>query len=260
MTKKCLQRCAPSSLILATALLAMWPSRSSALVVTQTNSLASYSYDSTNAFVPADPVTSAAAPLSTFSFLPTTFVASTSGTGTNTTTAVVSLDMMANPGFWFDGAAIFLSLNAETTYSLAAPSPTSSAQVSLSAPVSVDVTGLDGAPYVSGTPLPGTLTVTPSSVSVSGPLAFTNGSLSGTFTLDINTIKVYFGIGAGSKITAMRLQISPILTAQSQNGSATGQLVNFDVANNVVPEPSTYALLLIGAGALGFVSWRRRRA
>ena len=236
------------------------PAGSFGLVVTQTNSLVSYSYESTNAFVPADPVTSAADPLSTFSFLPTTFIASTSGTGTNTASAVVSLDMVANPGLWFDGAAISLSLNAETTYSLVAPLSTSSAQVSLSAPVSVDVIGLDGAPYVSGTPLPGTLTVTPPSVSVSGPLAFSNGNMSGSYSFDINTIKVYFGIGAGQKITAMRLQVSPVLTAQSQDGSASGQLVNFDVANNVVPEPSTYALLLLGTGAVAFVFWRRRRA
>lgn len=38
------------------------------------------------------------------------------------------------------------------------------------------------------------------------------------------------------------------------------QLHSYDVSGfTAIPEPSTYAALL-GAGALGFASWRRRRA
>jgi hypothetical protein len=105
------------------------------------------------------------------------------------------------------------------------------------------------------------LDFTPAFMEAFGPNATpTTGTLSGSINLTLNTIKTHFGIGDASKITGMRMQISPVVTAWSERGSATGSLVNIDDANQVVPEPSTYALLLVGAGAVGAAFWRRRRA
>lgn len=237
----------------------IFPSTALAQVVTKTNALASYSYSGTNAFVPSDPLVSASGSLSTFSFLPTAFSASSSGAlpSTNTVSAVIALDMSANSGLWFAGA---LNLNAQVNYSLAAPTATSSAHADFSAPFTLEVTGVDGAPFVPvGLPIATNMTITPPFVAVTGPVAFPAGNLSGSFAFDINTIKAHFGIGGGSNITSMRLQVSPLLTVQSERGSATASLVNFDLSNNqMVPEPSTCALLFLGLGAASVAVWRRR--
>jgi hypothetical protein len=47
---------------------------------------------------------------------------------------------------------------------------------------------------------------------------------------------------------------------QSERGSAAASIVNFDVATQVVPEPSSFALLLFGAGVSVLAVWRRRHA
>jgi hypothetical protein len=84
--------------------------------------------------------------------------------------------------------------------------------------------------------------------------------MSGVFAFDINTVKAHFGIGAGSNITGLQLQVSPVLTVQSERGSAAASVVNFDVATQVVPEPSSCVLLLLGAGVSALAVWRRRHA
>jgi hypothetical protein len=56
----------------------------------------------------------------------------------------------------------------------------------------------------------------------------------------------------------MRLQFSPVVSAWSERGSASASLVNVDVGNQVVPEPSTYALLALAASGLGVYALRRR--
>jgi hypothetical protein len=242
--------------------LSVLPFAGHAQVLTKTNPLASYSYDATNAFVPSDPLASASGSLSTFSFLPTDFSVSSSGaaSATNTVTALITLDMAANPGFWFDGPGVSMNLNAQVNYSLAAPTATSSARADFSAPFTLLVTAVNGSPFApSGLPIATNMTITPPFAAATGPGSFPSGSISGAFAFDINTIKAHFGIAAGSNITAMRLQVSPLLTVQSERGSATASIVNFDVASQVVPEPSTYALLMLGAGAVGFTAWRRRR-
>lgn len=246
--------------IAAALLLALHPSIGRTQIVIKTNALVSYAYDATNAFLPGEPLTTASGGLSTFSFFPTAFSASSSGgaPATNSITGLVGLDMATAAGAWFDGA-LSLSLNTKVNYSLTAPTATSSAMAEFSAPFTLEVTGVDGSPFVApGLPIATNMPITPPSVSASGPVAFPSGSLSGSITLDINTIKLHFGIAPGSNVTAMRLQVSPLLTVQSEKGSATASLVNFDVVNQVVPEPSTYALLLT-SGAAGLLAWQRRR-
>jgi hypothetical protein len=122
------------------------------------------------------------------------------------------------------------------------------------------VTEVDGVGFGTTLQLTDTLVFAPSVVEATGPSSFLTGSLTGTISLSLNTIKTHFGIGPASNITGMRVQFSPVISAWSERGSASASLVNFDVANQVVPEPSTYALLALGAAFAGWSVWRRRRA
>jgi len=227
------------------------------------NSLVTYTYEqgSGNAFVPSAPLTSATAPDSLLSFFPSGFATTNSGSAWDikTVSSVLTVSMDANNGYWFSANA--LQLSAQVNYSLVAPTATSSAGLSVSAPLTLYITEVDGMAF--GSPslqLADALTFTPSFVETIGPGSFPTGSLSGEINLTLNTIKAHFGIGAANNITGMRVQISPVVSVWSERGSSTASLVNFDVANAVVPEPSTYALLLLGAGAIGVVAWRRRQA
>jgi hypothetical protein len=255
-TRRCLRAC----LLVFFSALAVLPFAGQAQVVTKTNSLASYSYDATNAFVPSEPLVSASGSLSTFSFLPISLAATSSGPGpaTNIVTAFATLDMAANPGLWFDGVG---HVNAQANYSLYAPTSTSSARADFSVPFTLEVTAVNGIPFAfPGSLLAANLTITPPFSAVTGPGSFPSASMSGASAFDINTVKAHFGIGAGSNITGMRLQVSPVLTVQSERGSAAASIVNFDVAIQVVPEPSSFALLLLGAGVSALAVWRRRHA
>lgn len=227
------------------------------------NSLVTYTYEQSSggAFVPSTPLTSATPPDSSLSFFPTGFSALNSGSAWNieTFSSVLTVTMDANSGYWFDGNA--LQLSSQVNYSLAAPTSTSEAGVAVTAPFTLYITEVDGTAF--GSPslqLTDALTFTPSFVETVGPNSFPTGSLSGGISLSLNTIKTHFGIGAGNNITGMRVQFSPVISAWSERGSASASLVNFDVVNQVVPEPSTYALFLLGSAAVGLAVWRRRRA
>jgi hypothetical protein len=227
------------------------------------NSLVTYTYEqgAGNAFVPSSPLTSATAPDSLLSFFPSGFATTNSGSAWDikTVSSVLTVSMDANNGLWFGPNA--LQLSAQVNYSLVAPTSTSSAGLSVSAPLTLYITEVDGVAFGSPTlQLADSLTFVPSFVETTGPGSFPSSSLSGEINLSLNTIKAHFGIGAGNNITGMRVQISPVLSVWSERGSSTASLVNLDVANAVVPEPSTYALLVLGAGALGVAAWRRRKA
>ena len=236
----------------------------SAQIVYKTNSLVTYSYDASNPFVPGEPAAPESDPLSTFSYFPSGFATSiTAGSAWNiaSTSGVVGLTMDANPGKYFDGSALALNVNTKVNYSLTAPTATSSAGAVFTAPFTLYITEVNDAPFA--TPLlqyATNITITPPYIEVTGPGAFPTGQFSGSLTLDINTIKLHFGIAADQKITGMRLQISPSLSVWAERGSANASVVNFDVTNYVVPEPSTYALLFAGLGVVAFVAHRRRRA
>ena len=253
----------PASHALLAAFLAMAIcSNVGAQIVTKTNGLASYAYDASSAFVPGEPLAAASDSLSTFSFFPAAFSTSSSGgaPSSNSLTSTVALDINANPGVWFEGP-LSMSGNAQANYSLAAPIPTSTARVDFAAPFTLQVTSVNGSPFLpSGSPLATNLTITPPFVSVSGPTQFPAGTINGSISLDIATIKLFFGIAAGSNVTGMRLMLSPTISAQSENGTASISLVNFDVASKVVPEPSTCVLLLAAGGLAGVYGWRRRRS
>jgi hypothetical protein len=234
-----------------------------AQLVTKGNSLASYTYDAAYASVLGEPLTPAAGTQSMISFFPAFSVDSVSDGPpvSNNIAQNLSFDIAASPGYWFDGSALSMKLNGKLNYNLAAPVVGSAASVSFAAPLTLDVTGVDGSPFSSlALPYDDAMIVNPSLVSVTGPVGFSSGNITGSITLDISTIKLHFGIGAGQNVTALRLSVGPSLTVSSQAGSAQAALVNFDVVNQVVPEPSTYAFLMLGSVAGGFALWRRRRS
>lgn len=235
-------------------------SASSAQIVLS-NSLVTYTYEQSagNAFVPSTPLAPSSPPDSTLSFFPGGFAAGNSGSAWNidTFSSVLTVTMDANPGTWFTNNAFRLS--AQVNYSLVAPTATSTAGISASAPFTLYLTEVDGSPFGSpGLLLTNALIFTPAFVETTGPASFPTGQLSGNVTLTLNTIKAHFGIGATNNITGMRVQLSPVVSAWSERGSASASLVNVDIGNQVVPEPSTYALLALAASGLGIYALRRR--
>jgi len=221
-----------------------------------------YTYESgsSNAFIPGTPLVVSTPDDSTISFFPTGVSGNLAASGYDigVASAVVTISMDANSGYWFSGTA--LSLSSKLNYSLAAPSVGSEAGISFSLPFTLYITGVDGNAF--GSPslqLSTNMTISPGFVVISGPTNFQSGSLFGAGSIDINMIKAHFGIGPTNNVTGMRVQLSPSGTAWAQQGTVSGSLVNFDVANQVVPEPSTYALLALGLGATVVAIFRRRR-
>jgi hypothetical protein len=240
------------------ALVGLSVATSSAQIIIS-NSLATYTYEQNpaNSFVPSSPIAPASGTTSTLSFFPSGFSAGTSGSAWNidSETAVLTATLNANPGLFFVDA---LTMNSQVNYSLVAPTSTSSAGISASAPFTLYVTEVDGVGFGTTLQLTDTLVFAPSVVEATGPSSFLTGSLTGTISLSLNTIKTHFGIGPASNITGMRVQFSPSISAWSERGSATASLVNVDISS-VVPEPSTYALLAMAAAGLGAHIVRRRR-
>ena len=224
------------------------------------NSKVTYTYveSPSGSFVPAAPLTSAT-PESSLSFAPGSFVASTSGGGfqSDNTTGVLTVDMDAAPGLWFSGNALSLFLSG--SYSLTAPFSSSQAFTSFSSSYTLIVDGVDGSPFSSSMPLSSNISIAPPTVSAVGPGGSSSGLWSGSFALDINTIKTHFGIGATNNVTGMRLQLSTTVAAASIDGMASAALLNANIGNvTTVPEPSTYALLALAACTLGVAALRRK--
>lgn len=242
------------------ALVGLSVATSSAQIIIS-NSLATYTYEQNpaNSFVPSTPIAPASGDISTLSFFPSGFSASTSGStwDIDSASAVLTTTMDANPGLHFGNDAFTMS--SQVTYSLVAPTATSSAGVSVSAPFTLYVTEVDGVGFGTTLQMTNSLLFSPAFLETTGPSSFLTGSLNGQISLSLNEIKTHFGIGPANNITGMRVQFSPSVSAWSERGSATASLVNVDISNQVVPEPSTYALLAMAAAGLGAHIVRRRR-
>jgi hypothetical protein len=224
------------------------------------NSMVSYTYwdNPAGTYAPPAPLTSVT-PSSSLAFAPNNFVVSTSGAGMqfDNQTAILTVDMIANPGLHFGGNA--LGLDVTGSYSMSAPFSTSEAFTSVTASYTLYLQEVDGTAFSSSTPMSGSLVIAPSSsFSLLGPGGVSGGQWSSSLALDINMIKAHFGIGPASNVTGLRLQYSSTLNAASINGSASVDTLNVTIANQVIPEPSTYALLALAAAGLSVRMFRRR--
>ena len=217
------------------------------------NSLVSYSIQqSTNGiFIPASPLVSQTAN-SQLELNPVNFLAQASAGGISIVSAagVLNVDMDTAAGQYFTGNAF--TLDVKGSYNLVAPFSASEAFASLSGTWSLSLYEVDHAPFGAGSPMSGMLSFAPAATySITGPVATSAGLWTNSPSFDINTIKMHFGVAPSSQLTGLRLQYSPSITAASSGGSATVPLNNVVLTNQVVPEPSTYALLLMsGAGML----------
>lgn len=225
------------------------------------NSMASYTYwdNPAGTYAPPAPLTSVT-PSSSLAFAPNNFVASTSGAGMQfeNQTAILTVDMIANPGMYFSGEAFGLDVTG--SYSMSAPFSTSEAVTSVTGSYTLFLQQVDGSPFTSSTPMSGSLVIAPSSsFSLLGPGGVSGGQWASSLSLDINMIKAHFGIAPASNVTGLRLQYSSTLNAASINGSASIDTLNVTIANQVVPEPSTYALLALAASGIAARALRRRR-
>jgi hypothetical protein len=233
-----------------------------------TNSMVTYAYEDSPAgsYAPPSPLVSES-PYSRIAFSPNNFVASSTdavpnpvtGAQISAQTGILTLDMTANTGMWFTGTNA-LALEVGGSYSMSAPFSFSESFVSVTASYSIYLQEVDGAAFTSSTPFSGALSIAPTnSFSLVGPGGVSSGLWNAALSLDINTIKAHFGIAPSSNVTGMRLQYSSTLTGASLSGSASIDTLNVNITNQVVPEPSTYALLALAAAGLAARMVRRRK-
>ena len=241
-----------------TLMLSLTALSSGQVIVSNSKVTYTYQQSANNSYVPSSPLISEV-PDSRLAFAPSSFGVQSSGAGMSivSTNAVLTVDMRSSAGQWFIGNAVSLDLLG--SYSLTAPFSTSEAFASVTGSYTLYLEEVDDVAFSSTTPMAGSVVFSPTNTfSIVGPGAVTNGSWSGSIVMSLNAIKTHFGIGATNNVTGLRLQYSQSMTAASINASATVNLLNANITNQVVPEPSTYALLVLAASGLGAFALRRR--
>lgn len=159
------------------------------------------------------------------------------------------------------------------TYSVWAPlgagdmgagSPASIAKVAMNSNYTIQVTGVNWHSYSGGTVLARSVAIVPSDVTVTGPQgSTTNGTWTGSDSINWADVRLAAGIGASDVITEVSLQFSTDIAAAGVYGSARTQVTNLNVINPVepvaVPEPPTVILAGLGAAAAVGHGYRRRK-
>jgi hypothetical protein len=165
--------------------------------------------------------------------------------------------------------------NIAGTYSVWAPfgagdmgagSPASIAKVAMTGDYTVQVTGVEWAPYSGGSAIGGSMTIVPSDVTVNGPQnAATNGTWSGSSTIDWTALRQAAGLSPTANITKIAFQYTAVIGAASVYGSAQTAVTNFNIVDSTevvpvpVPEPPTIILAGLGAAAAVGHGYRRRK-
>jgi len=164
-----------------------------------------------------------------------------------------------------------LNFNIAGAYSLYAPftnippfGATSLAQVQMSnVPLTIKVTGVNWNSYAGGTVLTGTMSVTPSSLTVTGPDGADSGTWTGSYAVDMNALRAAAGILPTDYISEVQIQATASVFAGSLYARAQASVTNFEVQTDTapvaVPEPPTVILAGLGAAAAIGHGYRRRK-
>ncbi len=231
-------------------------------------------------FVPATPVLTNN-PNAQLSFGPQEFVQTDQSVlfDLKTKSSQLNMDISGNslpgdPGY-LGYALTGISFNIAGSYSVWAPfaagdlgvgNPASIAKVTMSGDYSVQVTGVDWAPYSGGAPIAGSMLITPSDVTDNGPQnAATTGSWQGSTVLDWAALRSTAGLSPTANITQIAFQYTAVIGAASVYGAAETRVTNFNVNGPAaaipvpVPEPPTIILAGLGAVAVVANGYRRRK-
>lgn len=232
-------------------------------------------------FVPASPVVTST-PDSQLSFAPQQFVQTDQSIlfDMKTKSSQLNIDIIGNatPGDpdYLGYALTGTRFNIAGTYSVWAPfgagqlAPVfpgaSIAKVTMTGDYTVQVTGVDWAPYSGGSAVGGSMTIVPSDVTATGPqTAATNGTWSGSTTIDWTALRAAAGLSPTANITKIAFQYTAVIGAASIYGSAQTAITNFNVVDTTamvpvpVPEPPTIILAGLGAAAAVGHGYRRRK-
>jgi hypothetical protein len=232
-------------------------------------------------FVPATPVVTNS-PDSQLSFAPQQFVQTDQSIlcDLKTKSSQLNIDIIGNalPGDpdYMGYALTGTRFNIAGTYSVWAPfgagdmAPlfpgASIAKVTMTGNYTVQVTGVDWAPYSGGSAVGGSMTIVPPDVTANGPqTAATNGTWSGSTTIDWTALRAAAGLSPTANITKLAFQYTAVIGAASVYGAAQTAITNFNVVDTTevvpvpVPEPPTIILAGLGAAAAVGHGYRRRK-
>jgi len=165
-----------------------------------------------------------------------------------------------------------LNLSITGAYDLFAPftnvppsNTTSIAMVQMNAvPLSIKVTGVNWSSWAVGSPLTTTMSVVPTTETVSGPAGSKSGNWSGSYAVNWNDLRAAAGIQPADYITEVQIQATATVHAASMFASAyasvTSLEVQTDTAPIAVPEPPTVILAGLGVAAAVGQGYRRRKS
>jgi len=229
-------------------------------------------------FMPPDPVVSSSGSTNELAFFPNRFIV----TGTDQAFGMSTLSSQL--GMYTAGRIVsgtggpigyeLKSLNLSITgaYDLFAPftnvppsNTTSIAMVQMNdVPLSIKVTGVNWSQWAVGSPLTTTMSVVPTTETVSGPAGSKSGNWSGSYAVNWNDLRAAAGIQPADYITEIQIQATATVHAASMFASAYASVTNLEVQTDTapiaVPEPPTVILAGLGVAAAVGQGYRRRKS